>query len=67
MSLWDTEHAIISTVILKKNARLHRFKNKAGVEYSAIYYNGNEELSCEREKEKDMIEYWNTEYSIYYH
>lgn len=44
---------------LAKDAKLHRFKSLAGDDYSAIYYRGREELSCIRNHEAAMIDYWN--------
>ncbi len=38
---------------------LHRFLNKAGEPYSAIYVGRDERLSCERGHEQGMIDYWN--------
>ena len=37
---------------------IHRFYNVAGVPYSAIYVDGKEVLSCERNREMQMLEYW---------
>ena len=44
---------------LKHYANLHRFLNKAGEPYSAIYVGRDERLSCERDHEQGMIDYWN--------
>ena len=44
---------------LKNYANLHRFLNKAGEPYSAIYVGRDERLSCERDHEQGMIDYWN--------
>ncbi len=46
---------------LKHYANLHRFLNKAGEPYSAIYVGRDERLSCERAHEQCMIDYWNQE------
>lgn len=37
---------------------IHRFYNAGNVPYSAIYVDGREKYSCERPKEKQMIEYY---------
>ena len=42
-------------------ATLHRFLNKAGVPYSAIYVGREDRLSCERAHEQRMVDYWNQE------
>lgn len=36
-----------------------RFKNEENIPYSAIYLNGAELFSCERNREQNMIKYWN--------
>ncbi len=46
---------------LRKGATLHRFLNKAGVPYSAIYIGSRELMSCERNREQGMVDYWNQE------
>ena len=51
----DSPHEII---ILDGQAELHRFENKAGVPYSAVYVNGFEEYSCEREREQKMLNFF---------
>lgn len=54
----DTMHTIIDAK-LKRCGELHRFKNGAGVPYSAIYIGDKEYYSCPREDESKMIKYWN--------
>lgn len=56
----DSEHEIIYDVSLVNNARLHRFVNAGGDEYSAIYQGQIEIWSCERAHEAQMIKDWNT-------
>lgn len=53
----DTKHEISCPdgIFKLHGAELHRFKNSAGVDYSAIYRGGFEEMSCERRDEKVMI------------
>lgn len=58
---------------LKRNAKLHQFKNADGVEYSAIYelsppfILGYREMACcERENEADMIKWWNEYWNKYW-
>ena len=41
-------------------ATLHRFRNLAGIAYSAIYVGKEEIFSCERSREEDMIRQWNS-------
>lgn len=55
---WIEKHEIFDAG-LKGGARLHRFKNRAGVDYSAIYIGENEYASHERSRESDMIRWWN--------
>ena len=55
----DSPHKIISDVRLSGGAKLHRFKNGAGVKYSAIVQNGIELWNCERKRESAMVEKWN--------
>ena len=57
-TLDSTPHKVYDAGLIK-NANLHRFLNKAGVPYSAIYVGRNEMLSCERDHEQGMIDYWN--------
>lgn len=47
---------------LKHGAKLVRFRNPAGVEYSAIYVGNFEYASQERAKEKEMIKWFNENY-----
>lgn len=54
----STPHKVYDAALIN-NATLHRFLNKAGVPYSAIYVGMSERLSCEREHEQGMIDYWN--------
>lgn len=58
--LQDSDH-IFCDAELRKGAVLHRFKNPAGVLYSAIYIGTHEIYSCERAHEQQMINYWNEE------
>lgn len=44
---------------LKYGATLHRYLNRAGYEYSAIYTGMKEWLTCERKYEQGMIDCWN--------
>lgn len=56
----DTKHIIVDDIYLKGNAKLHRFENAAGIQYSAIYTAGGREVySCVRDEEARMIAYWN--------
>lgn len=56
----DTKHIIVEGIYLKGNAKLHRFENAAGIQYSAIYTVGGREVySCVRDEEARMIAYWN--------
>ena len=53
----DSPHEVYTDDLLKRyGAELHRFTNAAGVEYSAIYRNGIEEMSDPREREQEMID-----------
>jgi transcriptional regulator with XRE-family HTH domain len=54
----STPHKVYDAGLIK-NANLHRFLNKAGEPYSAIYVGRDERLSCERGHEQGMIDYWN--------
>lgn len=54
----STSHQVFDAALIK-GATLHRFRNMAGVEYSAIYIGNTEILSCERDHEQGMIDYWN--------
>lgn len=60
----DSKHEIVDG-ILKGGGKLHRFVNRSGVEYSAIYVNGFEVWSCEREHEAKMLKDWNAMRSVY--
>lgn len=55
----DNEHEIVEEVKLSGNAKLHRFINACGTEYSAIYENDYEIFSCERSREDAMIQCYN--------
>lgn len=55
----DSVHEIYD-IGLRKGVKLHRFTNRGGEEYSAIYCGSNEIFSCPRKEEKEMIYYWNT-------
>lgn len=59
----DTPHEIIGSyvggVYLENGGKLHRFCDGAGTPYSAIYKDGFEELSCERNREMNMVLHWN--------
>lgn len=58
MAKYDSKHEIITTYELPKGAVVHRFRNRADVPYSAIYVDGEEIWSCERDQEAEMIFYW---------
>lgn len=60
----DSDHVILDAD-LKKGAKLHRFINRGGVPYSAIYIGSYEAFSCEREREAAMIAYWQSEDNVY--
>jgi hypothetical protein len=57
----DTKHIVVDCPSLNVG-ELHRFKNAAGVEYSAIYIDGVEVYSCERDRENGMINFVNEIY-----
>lgn len=53
----DTAHEVyIDDYLWMFGAELHRFKNAAGVPYSAIYRYGEEMMSSEREREDKLLE-----------
>ena len=53
----DSIHEVLTDDLLSRyNVELHRFTNAAGVEYSAIYRNGVEEMSDPRDREQEMID-----------
>lgn len=53
----DSIHEVLTDDLLSRyNVELHRFTNAAGIEYSAIYRNGVEEMSDPRKREQDMID-----------
>ena len=56
---YDSSNHTVFDACLKKDAKLHRFINKEGYSYSAIYIGTKELMSCEREHEQNMIDYWN--------
>ena len=58
----DSVHEIVTDIKLAGNAELHRFTNGGGYPYSAIYLNGVELKSSERNREKFLIDDWNTHY-----
>jgi hypothetical protein len=54
--LGDSTHMVYTDDYFSRfGAELHRFTNAGGVPYSAIYRNGSEEMSCERQYEDQMI------------
>jgi len=55
---WTETHDIFDAG-LKGGAKLHRFKNHGGVDYSAIYIGDDEWANHERSREGDMIRWWN--------
>ena len=55
---WIEKHEIFDAG-LNGGARLHRFENRAGVDYSAIYVGDEEYVSHARRRESDMIRWWN--------
>lgn len=59
MNVLDSNHIIVTDVEVAHNGVLHRFKNLAGVPYSAIYVGEIEMYSCPREDESRMVQYWN--------
>lgn len=62
----DGDHIVLEAG-LKGSALLHRFQNKAGVPYSAIYdSNMNEIMSTERAREHIMIKNYQMWYEKLY-
>lgn len=53
-----SDHTVLDAV-LNKGAVLHRFVNRGGCPYSAIFMGTEELMSCERDNEQKMINYWN--------
>ncbi|MGN1382124.1 MAG: hypothetical protein ACI4W2_04825 [Eubacterium sp.] len=53
----DTVHRIYD-IGLKGGAKLHRFSNRVGTPFSAIYVDGHEKASCERPREAQMLTWW---------
>lgn len=61
----DSEHEVIADVKVD-GGELHRFLNGGGVEYSAIYVNGVERASETREREGELVEWWNSNHMADY-
>ncbi len=61
----DGPHSIVHDIHLNYHGVLHRFNNRAGVPYFAIYHYGVEHMSCERPREAGMIQCWNESGWIY--
>lgn len=61
LNINDSVHQVVRIMGLKGNASLHRFLNKAGEPYSAIYVGDTEAYSCERKREQKMVRHWNNE------
>ena len=59
----DSPHKVYDAN-LKYWAKLHRFNTPGGTPYSAIYRGSYEFWSCEREREMNMIKYWNEEFKL---
>lgn len=59
-----TDHAVFDAD-LKEGAHLHRYINKGGCPYSAIYIGTKELMTCERDNEQNMINYWNKKFSSF--
>lgn len=55
---WIEKHEIFDAG-LNGGARLHRFKNHGGVDYSAIYVGEKEYANHVRSRESGMIKWWN--------
>ena len=55
---WDGDSIHQVYTGLKGGAELHRFVNKGGVPYSAIYLNGIECCNHERRKEAGLMTAW---------
>lgn len=60
----DSYHAVYD-IGLYQSAKLHRFKNAAGEECSAIYLAGEEVWWHYRKYEKQMLYYWNQQEKEY--
>ena len=56
---YNESNHVVYDADLKASAKLHRFLNPAGCAYSAIYVDGEEIWSCERDYEAQMISNWN--------
>ena len=56
---YDLSGHIVFDASLKECAQLHRFVNKGGCPYSAIYIGTKELMTCKRDNEQNMINYWN--------
>lgn len=66
----DSRHVLVDEKFDDKE-ELHRFNNRAGVPYSAIYFRMNdgsamECTSCEREYEQDMVDYYRKSWMQYH-
>ena len=55
----DSKHEIAKDIRLRSGGVLHRFNNAGNVPYSAIYVDGFEVWSCERDHESRMVKDWN--------
>lgn len=53
----DSVHVIVKRG-LKHGGELHHFTNGGGADYSAIYVDGVEQGSCERDREAGMLKWW---------
>ena len=60
----DTPHEITDVDLHNGTATLHRFRNAAGVPYSAIY-EIREIISAPRDEEDDLIKYYLENYAKY--
>lgn len=58
MNAGDSSHVIVREIKLPGHGELHRFRNAQGNLLSAIYVDGTEVFSCERNRESSMISYW---------
>lgn len=63
MRIGDSNREIVESVKLKHGATLHRFKNAAGNECSAIYVGDNEIWWHYRSEEERMVKEWNRRWS----
>ncbi|MBR5865705.1 MAG: hypothetical protein IKY89_05480 [Alistipes sp.] len=60
MNKEDTVHIIVTDKHIEAPGILHRFRNSAGVPYSAIYVDYVEVASCPREREAELLDWWNS-------